>query len=60
MLQLQQLHKEAGAYLGDLDAIHALLQQLVGKCMVDEQPKIEQVGATAAGGGAQHVIVIVR
>lgn len=42
--QLQQLHAEAAAYVQELDSIHAVLQQLVGQCMLEEQPKIAQVG----------------
>jgi hypothetical protein len=41
--QLQQLHTDAAAYVQDLDNIHAVLQQLVGQCMLQEQPKIVQV-----------------
>lgn len=45
MQQLQQLHTEATDYLQELDDIHAVLQQLVGNCMLLEQPKIAQVWA---------------
>lgn len=48
MQQLQQLHTEATDYLQELDDIHAVLQQLVGNCMLLEQPKIAQVCAGAA------------
>lgn len=41
--QLQQLHQEAAAYLGELDGVHAVLQELVGKCMLEVQPKMVQV-----------------
>jgi division protein CdvB (Snf7/Vps24/ESCRT-III family) len=43
MRQLQQLHTEATEYLQELDDIHAVLQQLVGNCMLLEQPKLAQV-----------------
>lgn len=41
--QLQQLHQEAAAYLGELDGVHAVLQELVGKCMLEVQPKMVQL-----------------
>jgi hypothetical protein len=44
MQQLQALHAEAAAYFQELDSIHATLQQLVGRCMLEEQPKLDQVG----------------
>jgi hypothetical protein len=40
---LAALLQEALGYLADLDAMHALLQQLVGVCMLQEQPKLDQV-----------------
>lgn len=46
MQQLQQWHTEAVGYVQELEAIHEVLQQLVGHCMVEEQPKIAQ----ASGG----------
>lgn len=49
MQQLQQLHAEAAAYVQELDSIHAVLQQLVGHCMLEEQPKIAQVGWRGGG-----------
>lgn len=40
---LRQLQQEAAAYLGELDGIHCVLQQLVGSSMLEEQPKVDQV-----------------
>jgi hypothetical protein len=54
MQQLQQWHTEAVGYVQDLESIHEVLQQLVGHCMVEEQPKIAQVSGHALsteGGG---------
>jgi hypothetical protein len=44
MQQLHQWHTEAAAYVQELESIHGLLQQLVGQCMVEDQPKISEVG----------------
>lgn len=54
MQQLQQLHNEAAAYVQELEAIHEVLQQLVGQCMVAEQPKIAQVRSTYSESQAQR------
>lgn len=43
MQHLQKLHSEAAGYLQDLDDIHDVLQQLVGRCMLQEQPKLQEV-----------------
>jgi hypothetical protein len=40
---LQQLAQHALGFVGELDAIHSLLQQLVGSCVLQEQPKIDAV-----------------
>lgn len=53
MQQLQQWHTEAVGYVQELEAIHEVLQQLVGLCMVEEQPKIAQASGRTVAGEAQ-------
>lgn len=57
MQQLQQWQTEAVGYVQELEAIHEVLQQLVGSCMVEEQPKIAQASGRTLPQGRRRCCV---
>lgn len=53
---LSSYSSEAAGLLADLRSIQALLQQLLGECMLREQPAIDDVRDGGAGGHAVRAL----